>query len=111
LRDLIEFTRARPQLLGPDTIAGARRGAERLSALLPRQLSHDAPDRLRLRLDPGEVADAAARRAAGEVARRALRAYLAQQGLPDVRVTVEGRPPVADVPSGKRRQVIVTPSA
>ena len=76
LRDLIEFTRARPQLLGPDTIAGARRGAERLSALLPRQLSHDAPDRLRLCLDPGEVADAAARRAAGEVARRALRAYL-----------------------------------
>ena len=75
------------------------------------QLVHDAPDRLRLRLDPGEVADAAARRAAGEVARRALRAYLAQQGLPDVRVTVEGRPPVADVPSGKRRQVIVTRSA
>lgn len=73
------------------------------------QLVQDAPDRLRLRLDPGELADERARRAAGRAARRALHAYLAQLGLPDLRVSSDPRPPKLDAVSGKRRQVIVVP--
>ncbi len=71
------------------------------------QIVQDAADRLRLRLDPVEGAGEPARRAAERAGRSALRAYLALQGLPDARVTRDDRPPQRDVPSGKRRQVIV----
>jgi phenylacetate-coenzyme A ligase PaaK-like adenylate-forming protein len=72
------------------------------------QVVQDAPDRLRLRLDADEGASDAERRSKGRVARQALRAYLEQQGLPDVRVVHDERSPAADAASGKRRQVIVT---
>jgi phenylacetate-CoA ligase len=67
------------------------------------QIVQDAADRLRLRLD---VAGAGARKAAWQAAAHALRNYLRQQALPNVRVTLDSHPPTADPRSGKLRQVI-----
>lgn len=64
------------------------------------QLVQTAPDRLQLRLA------AADRRRAGALATRALRAYLAVQGLPRVRVEIARTAPAAGPGNGKMRQVI-----
>jgi phenylacetate-CoA ligase len=72
------------------------------------QLVQDAADHLALRIDPCEGAtDAAWKRA-----RPALRAYLARQGLANVRVSLERTAPRVDARSGKLRAVVVeTPVA
>jgi phenylacetate-coenzyme A ligase PaaK-like adenylate-forming protein len=71
------------------------------------QIVQDAPDRLLLRLDGGECREPAVRDAAWRAANRALRAFLAQQALPDVAVVLDDHAPIADPRSGKLRQVIV----
>ena len=72
------------------------------------QIVQDAADRLRLRLD---VVGAGARKAAWHAAAGALRDYLRQQALPNVRVTLDPHPPTAEPRSGKLRQVIATAAA
>jgi phenylacetate-CoA ligase len=67
------------------------------------QLVQTAPDRISVRIagnDPGE------RRAEWSAARRALRAYLSQQSLGNVKLRLEPRAPVRDARSGKLREVI-----
>ncbi len=68
------------------------------------QIVQDAADRLQLRLDAG---DAAARQSAWRAAAAALRDYLRQQSLPNVRVALDRRPPQVEPRSGKLRQVVV----
>ena len=75
------------------------------------QIVQDAPSRLRLRLDPAECRGAAERTAVWDAASRALRAFLAMHGLPDVRIALDDAAPVSDAPSGKLRQVVVTAGA
>jgi putative adenylate-forming enzyme len=67
------------------------------------QIVQSAPDRLLLRLD---LPDNEARRAAWRAASGAMRNYLAQQSLPNVRMTLDKHRPLADKRSGKLRQVI-----
>ncbi len=67
------------------------------------QIVQMAPDRLLLRLDCRDPAD---RQAAWRAAGKALRAYLFQQSLPNVRVRLDPRRPHADRRSGKLREVI-----
>jgi len=69
------------------------------------QILQTAADRLALRFDPEEVRD---RMAAWAAASRALKAYLARQGLPNVTVTLERDLPARRDPrTGKLRQVCV----
>jgi phenylacetate-coenzyme A ligase PaaK-like adenylate-forming protein len=69
------------------------------------QILQTAADRLALRLDPKEARD---RDAAWTAASEALRAYLAQQSLANVAVTLERDLPArADPRTGKLRQVCV----
>jgi phenylacetate-CoA ligase len=71
------------------------------------QVLQTAPARLRVRLsvrsgaDPGRVWQAVDHR---------LRAYLAEQGLPDVQIERAAEPPQRDTRSGKFRQVWLAPS-
>ncbi len=67
------------------------------------QIVQDAPDRLMLRLDAG---NRNRRRIVWNAASDALRGYLARQSLPNVRVSLDEGPPVADPSAGKLRQVI-----
>jgi phenylacetate-coenzyme A ligase PaaK-like adenylate-forming protein len=66
------------------------------------QLVQTAPDALALRLPPG----AATRAATWKRARPAMRAYLAEQGLANVRVALDRASPRADAASGKLRTVV-----
>jgi phenylacetate-CoA ligase len=75
------------------------------------QIVQTAADRLMLRFDPS---DNNGRRAAWRAAEGALRRYLDQQSLPNVRVGLDQRRPLADRRSGKFKEVIVameTPGA
>jgi phenylacetate-coenzyme A ligase PaaK-like adenylate-forming protein len=67
------------------------------------QLVQEAPDRLGLRIGPGERD----RDAAWKLAAPALRAYLERQGLPNVRLALRREPPRPDARSGKLRSVVV----
>ena len=69
------------------------------------QIIQETADRLRLRLD---VVGTGARKAAWQAAADALREYLRQQALPNVRVTLDSHPPTPEPRSGKLRQVIAT---
>jgi len=67
------------------------------------QLVQTAPAQIAVRIetiDPGE------RRSQWDAARRALRSYLAQQSLGNVRLVLDSRFPVPDAQSGKLREVI-----
>lgn len=68
------------------------------------QIVQTAPERLTLRLD---LRNRDRRRAVWKAVAPALRGYLAQQSLPNVRLALDGRSPVADRASGKLRQVVV----
>jgi phenylacetate-CoA ligase len=68
------------------------------------QIVQDAPERLLLRLEPGEPAG---RQAAWRAASAALRDYLRSQSLANVRVALDRKPPIAEPRSGKLRQVVV----
>ena len=63
------------------------------------QLVQQAPDRLLLRLGPACRGRAAA-------ARRALRGFLASQGVGRVRIDVDAEGPQTGRPSGKRRRIL-----
>lgn len=68
------------------------------------QIVQTAADRLMLRLDRG---DERARQGAWRAAAGALRRYLVRQSLPNVRVGLDERGPVADRRSGKLKEVVV----
>ena len=68
------------------------------------QLVQDTPDRLALRLAHGDTGE---RSAAWQAALRVLPDYLAQQGLSNVKLTLDEREPISDPVSGKFRQVII----
>jgi phenylacetate-coenzyme A ligase PaaK-like adenylate-forming protein len=68
------------------------------------QIVQTAPDRLLLRLEPGEEGQ---RKDAWHAAAGALRGYLAQQSLPNVHVGLDKRAPLPDRRSGKLREVVV----
>ena len=68
------------------------------------QIVQTAADQLMLRLDRGDPGD---RQATWRAAAGALRRYLTQQSLPNVRVGLDERSPVADRRSGKLREVVV----
>jgi len=70
------------------------------------QIVQTAADRLLLRLDPRGLAD---RQATRHAAADALRRYLKQQSLPNVRVELDRHKPVTDRHSGKLREVVVVP--
>ena len=68
------------------------------------QIVQTAPDRMLLRLDGRDAAD---RQRIWHAVETALRGYLAGQSLPNVRVGLDTRRPLADRRSGKLREVIV----
>jgi len=67
------------------------------------QLVQTGPDHVVVRLDVG---DPARRNAEFEATARALNAYLAQQSLGNVQLSLDAQAPVADRRSGKLREVI-----
>jgi phenylacetate-coenzyme A ligase PaaK-like adenylate-forming protein len=67
------------------------------------QLVQTGPDHIALRLETGATSE---RNARWHAAERALHAYLANQSLDSVRVTLDSHPPVTDPRSGKFREVI-----
>jgi len=68
------------------------------------QIVQTADDRLMLRIDTGRDD---VRHAVWHAAADALRGYLAQQSLPNVRVALDRHGPLTDRRSGKLREVIV----
>ena len=69
------------------------------------QVAQTGPDRLALRFAPAR--DPAALAVAKRRAASALKQWLAEQSLPNVRLTLDRRPPRADAASGKLRTVVV----
>lgn len=67
------------------------------------QIVQQRADALALRID---IDDPQRRRAAFAAAASGLRRYLAAQGLPDVAIELDSRPPMPDAKSGKLRQVL-----
>jgi putative adenylate-forming enzyme len=67
------------------------------------QVVQQAPDRLALRLGPG---DAKQRKIVWHAAAQALHRYLAEQSLANVEVVLDRHPPLPDPLSGKLREVI-----
>lgn len=72
------------------------------------QLVQTAPAQIALRLG---TSDHGERRAGWNAAKRALRAYLAQQALDNVDVVLDARFPIADRSSGKFREVVADAGA
>jgi putative adenylate-forming enzyme len=68
------------------------------------QIVHDGANRLKLRL---EIDNAQRKRAAFATAVKALRGYLANQGIADAQITLDQRPPIQDARSGKLQQVVI----
>jgi phenylacetate-CoA ligase len=67
------------------------------------QLRQTAPSAIELRVETAGSRDGQAQ---GDKAMSALRGFLAQQGLPNIRLRLDPSPPQCDPHSGKLRQVI-----